>query len=98
MTEQTLNDIKEVLDDIKGILLFVNDAQIKEKKKKLLQKNSIEEQVYNICDTEITSKDISKKIQKKEGNVRKVLSNLRDKGLIKSIKKEDGTLVHTKRF
>ena len=98
LTEETLNEIKDLLEDIKALLLLTNTTQLEETKQKLLEKNSIEEKVYVLCKNEIATKEISKSVQKTEANIRSVISSLRTKGLIKTIKKDDGTYVHLQRF
>ena len=97
MSEKKLNEIKELLEDIKNILLFINQEQIQQQKEKLIQKNSVEKIIYNLCDEEHTISDMVEKSKKKNDNVKKVLSNLRQKGLIKTTKKDTKT-VYKKQF
>lgn len=98
VSEKTLAEIKDILDDIRALLILTNETQINESKKKLLEKNSTEEKVYALCKKEITTKEISKSIQKTEPNIRGILSHIRSKGLIKTITRDDGTVVHCQRF
>jgi len=97
MSDQTLNEIKDLLEDIKGLMLLVNQETLEKNIKQIVQSGSVEEQVYKLCDGKRTIKDISTKIQKSESNVSGVLSTLRKKGLIKTLQKDE-KIVHAKRF
>ncbi len=97
MSEQKLNEIKELLEELKDLLVFINQEKIQEQKKKLIQKNSVEAIIYDLCDEENTISDMVEKSGKKNDNVKKVLSNLRQKGLIKTTKKDTKT-VYKKQF
>jgi transcription initiation factor IIE alpha subunit len=87
--EDILNEIKETLDDIKAILLLVNQDAIATAKKNLLKESSVEKQVYDLCNGDNTTEDISNTIKKSKEYTRAVLSTLRQKGLVKTIQKDD---------
>jgi len=97
MEDQTLNEMKDLLEDIKGLMLLVNHETLEKNIKQIIKPGSVEEQVYKLCDGERTSKDISTKIQKSQGNVNGVLSTLRKKGLIKTFQKDE-KIVNAQRF
>jgi|WetSurMetagenome_2_1015567.scaffolds.fasta_scaffold34024_3 hypothetical protein len=87
--QETLSIIKQSLDDIKSILLLVNQEKIAAAKKILLKEGSIEKQVYDLCDGENTTQDISVVIKKSKEYTGAVISTLRQKGLVKTLQKND---------
>lgn len=97
MSEDKLNEIKTLLDDIKGILQLVNQEKIDDVKKKIMKSGSMEETVYNLCDGDSTAPDIAVKIQKSVKYTNAVVSTLRQKGLIRMVEK-DGKKIQEQRF
>jgi hypothetical protein len=97
MTETTMNEIRSLLEDIKGMLLLVNQDKLEEIEKRLLRVGSIERQVYELCDGTNTTQDIATKIQKSPEYAGAVISKLRHKGLVKTVELE-GKKVHEQRF
>lgn len=97
MSEDTSEEIKTLLEDIKALLLLINQDKLEEMKKKLLKADSIESQVYELCDGVNTAQDIANKIQKSLENTGAVISKLRRKGLVRTIERE-GKKVHEQRF
>lgn len=97
MSDEKLNEIKTLLDDIKGILQLTNQDKIDEAKKRIIKPDSMEETVYKLCDGLSTNADIATKIQKTEENIRATISTLRQKGLVRTVEK-DGKKVHEQRF
>lgn len=96
MTDDKLDDIKAILEDIKGLLLLANQDKLDAMKKTLLKPGSIENQVYEFCES-TTTQEIAGKIQKSQEYTNAVISTLRRKGLIKTVDR-DGNKVHEKRF
>ena len=66
-------------------------------KKNLIKTGSIEEQIYELCNGENSSEDISKVINKPNEYTGAVVSTLRRKGLIKTVQKS-GKKVHEQIF
>lgn len=97
MSEEKLNEIKTLLEDIKGIMFLTNQEEIQSAIRKLLKTGSVEETVYKLCDGENTTTDIMVSIQKDQKYTNAVLSNLRQKGLIRTVEK-DSKKVHEQRF
>lgn len=97
MTDETLLDIKSLLEDVKAILLAVNSEKLDEAKRRLLKSGSAEEQVYDLCDGENTNSDIASKLKKSTDNINAVLSNLRKKKLIR-YSDSNGKKVHIQVF
>lgn len=97
MSEEKLDEIQGVLDDIRAILLMINQDKIDDAKKKLLKAGSMEHTIYNLCKDGITNEDIASQLKKDEKYVRAVISNLKQKGLIKTIVRDEKK-VHQQRF
>ena len=97
MEDQTLKELKDLLEDIKEIMLVVNRETIEKNINQIIKSGSVEEKVYKLCDGKRTTEDIATKIQKSEKNVSGVLSTLRKKGLIKTFQKDEKT-VYDQRF
>lgn len=97
MPDENLIEIKNLLEDIKGILQLTNQEKIEESKRKIMRSGSMEETVYKLCDGVNTTADIMASIQKDQKYTNTVLGNLRQKGLIKTVEKGDKK-VHEQRF
>ena len=95
--EELLNEIKNLLEDIKGLLILTNQENLEKRKRELLTSGSIEEKVYNLCNGKNEISDIAKKIGKTEKIVRARISDLRRKGLIKSFY-QDEKYIHLQIF
>lgn len=77
-----------LLQDIKGILLLLNQEKIDATKSKLVKPDSVEYQVYELCDGSYTLQDIATKIQKSSDYTSAVISTLRRKGLVRTFEKD----------
>jgi DNA-binding transcriptional ArsR family regulator len=88
MTDGQLNEIKSLLEDIKALLVVINLDKLDDLKKKLIKPESVESQVYELCDGTNTTQDMAAKIKKSQENVGAVISSLRRKGMIKTISRE----------
>jgi len=97
MTEEKLDDIKNVLEDIKALMLLTGQDKLDEMKKRLLKPGSIENQIYELCDGTNTMQDIAMKIQKSPEYAGAVISTIRRKGLIRTIER-DGKRVSVQIF
>jgi len=89
-------EIKDLLEDIKAILLLTNNKTIQESKNQLLQEGSEQKKIYDLCNGK-TSEEIGKEIKKEMKYVNSNISRLRQKGLIKTIDK-NGKKIHEQRF
>ena len=96
MSEKQNAEITSLVDDIKAILLLANSDRLEDAKRKLLKVGSIESQVYELCDGK-TTQEIAAAIQKSADNAGAVISNLRRKGLVRTIERE-GQKVHERRL
>ena len=93
----TDDELKILLEDIKGLLLIANQDKLDEMKRRLLKAGSMESQVYDLCDGTNTTQAIATKIQKSPEYAGAVVSNLRRKGLIRTFE-QGGNKVHEQRF
>lgn len=96
MSEDKLSKIQDLLEDIKAIMLLSNNKVIQESKQSLLKEGSEQKKIYDLCDGK-TTKDIADVISKSTDYVHSNLSQLRNKGLIKTMDK-NGNKVHEQRF
>ncbi len=96
MPDEKLDEIKTLIEDIKGLLLLMNQDKLDEVKKRLLKPGTVESQVYDLCDG-TTTQDIATKIQRTPEYVNAVVSTLRRKGLVRTVDRA-GNKVHEQRF
>jgi hypothetical protein len=97
MSEETFKEMKILLEDIKALLLLANQDKLEDAKKKLLKEDTVERQVYELCDGVNTTQDIANKIQKTLEYTGAVISKLRHKGLVRTVER-GGKKVHEQRF
>lgn len=95
MPDETMTQVLEALEDIKAILLTGNST-IEEAKKKLLKEGSEQAKIYGLCDGK-TTQEIATATQKSIEYINSNLSQLRHKGLVKTVDRE-GKKVHEQRF
>lgn len=86
MSDKIFQNIQDLLEDIKAILLLSNNSKLQEAKKELLKEGSEQKKIYDLCDGK-TTQDIANVIQKSTDYVSSNLSQLRRKGLIKTVEK-----------
>ncbi len=87
MSDEKLDEIRLVLEDIRSLLLMANQDKLDQVKKDLLKPGSVESQVFELCDGENTIQEISSRIQKSTDYTSAVISNLRRKGLVRTIER-----------
>jgi len=96
MTNQPNQEIHDLLDDIKAILMLTNNEKIQQAKNQLLKDGSEEQKIYELCEGK-TTEEIAESIKKPKEYEHSNLSRLRKKGLIKTLEK-NGKKVHEQRF
>lgn len=96
MSEETLKSMQDTLEDIKAILLLTGSATIEEAKKRLLKEGSEQAKIYDLCDGK-TSQEIGTVIGKSADYISANISQLRRKGLVKTVDR-DNKKVHEQRF
>lgn len=74
--------MKRTLEEIKALLLIINQEKLSTVKKDLLKQGSIKLQIYELCDGSKTNRDIATAIQKDESYVRSYITRLRREGFI----------------
>jgi len=88
LSEDKLEEIKDILLDIRSILLVSNAKEIKDFKDKFMKEKSDQVKIYTHCKG-LTNEEIAKKVNKTKEIVNTNLARLREKGLIKSIQKNN---------
>jgi DNA-binding transcriptional ArsR family regulator len=96
MSDDTLKNMQDTLEDIRALLLLTRNSAIEEAKKKILKDGSEEKKIYELCDGK-TTEELVAITGKTAGNVRAALSTLRQKGLIKTVER-DAKKLHEQRF
>lgn len=95
--KELLKGIQTALDEIKSLFVLANQEKLAEAKKKLLKEGTIKLQIYNLCDGNKTTQDITQVIKKSAEYVGSYISILRRDGLIRTVEKE-GKQVHEQIF
>jgi len=96
MSDEKLSNIQDLLEDIKAILMLTNNKTIQDVKQQLLTEGSEQKKIYDLCDGK-TTQEIATAINKPTDYVRSNLSQLRRKGLIKTLEK-NGNKIQKQRF
>lgn len=94
---EIMMEMRRTLDEIRALLVMINQDRLEEAKERLLPKDSIKNQIYDLSDGTRTSKDIADKISKSSDYVASYISILRREGLIRTVKR-DGKLIHEQVF
>lgn len=97
MNDNKLDKISTDLEELKSIIILLNQDALEEKRKELLQEGSVKKQIYDLCDGTKSISDIASIIGKDNSYVRSYLSRLRREGLIRKIEK-DGEIYHEQIF
>ncbi len=94
---ENLKTLQGTLEEIKSILVLLNQDKLASIKQGILPDGSVKKQIYELCDGTKTTEDIAQAIQKPNEYVRSNLSRLRREGLIKTVEKS-GKQVHEQIF
>lgn len=97
MSSDTLERIQSTVEEIRSLIVLVNQDKLKRVKEKLLKAGSIKERVYNMCDETKTIEEMAQSLGKESNYVRSYLSILRREGLIRNVVK-DGRQVYQQVF
>ena len=95
--DDAIYKIQRDLEELKSIIVILNQEELEKKKNKLLPKNSIKKQIYDLCDGSKTNSELAELIGKSNEYVGSYLSRLRREGLIRRIEK-DGDIYHEQIF
>lgn len=97
MSSDTLESICGILEEIRSLIVLVNQDKLEKVKEKLLKTGSIKEKIYNMCDETKTAEEMAKSLGKDVKYVHSYLSILRREGLIRNITR-DGRQVYRQVF
>jgi len=92
-----LNSIQQTLEDIKSLLVLLNQDKIQDIKNNILKQGTMKTQIYELCDGTRTTSDIVAQTKKTAQYVGSYISILRREGLIRTVEKE-GKQVHEQVF
>lgn len=95
--KEILDSMRQTLEEIKSIIVLINQEKLKQVKKSLLKEGSVKLQIYDLCDGIKTTKNIAAALQKNLNYINSYLSILRREGLIRTVEKE-GKQVHEQIF
>lgn len=87
--DDAIYKIQRDLEELKSIIVILNQEELEKKKDKLLPKNSIKKQVYDLCDGSKTISELARSIGKSNEYTGSYLSRLRREGLIRKTKIND---------
>lgn len=97
MSSDTLERIQSILEEIRSLIVLVNQDKLEKAKENLLKAGSIKEKVYNMCDETKTAEEMAQSLGKENKYVHSYLSILRREGLIRNVVK-DGKQVYQQVF
>jgi len=97
LSSDTLERIQDTLEEIRSLMVLINQDRLKQIKDALLKPGTIKETIYNMCDETKTVDEMAQLIGKGRGYVHSYLSILRREGLIRNIVK-DGRQVYQQIF
>jgi len=97
VSSDTLESICGILEEIRSLIVLVNQDKLEKVKEKLLKTGSIKEKIYNMCDETKTAEEMAKSLGKDVKYVHSYLSILRREGLIRNITR-DGRQVYRQVF
>lgn len=97
MSSDTLERIQSTIEEIRSLLVLVNQDKLKEVKENLLKAGSIKERIYNMCDETKTAEEMAQSLGRESSYVHSYLSILRREGLIRNVVK-DGRQVYQQIF
>jgi hypothetical protein len=97
MSSDTLESIRAILEEIRSLIVLVNQHELEKVKEKLLKPGSVKEKIYNMCDETKTAEEMAQSLGKETGYVHSYLSILRREGLIRNVTK-DGRQVYRQVF
>jgi len=89
MSSDTLERIQSTLEEIRSLIVLVNQDKLKKVKENLVKAGSIKESIYNMCDETKTIGEMAQSLGKENSYVRSYLSILRREGLIRNVVKEE---------
>lgn len=95
--DDTLSKIQRDLEELKSLIIILNQEELEKKKEKLLPPKTIKKQIYDLCDGSKNIGELARSIGKSNEYTGSYLSRLRREGLIRKIEK-DGEIYHEQIF
>ena len=92
-----LDKINSTLDEIKSLIILLNQESLQAKKLELLPEDSVKKQIYDLCDGTNTASDMASKLDKSNQYIGSYLSQLRREGIVRKIEK-NGEIYHEQIF
>ena len=89
MSEDIMEKINNTLEEIKSLILLLNQDKLRAVKDQLLKSGTVKEKIYNMCDETKTVEEMAKSLGKGTGYVHSNLSRLRREGLIQNSTKNN---------
>ena len=83
-TNEILLEILAELESMAETITMIEDALIPEPQADTFELEGVQKMVYELCDDQIDTKTISERIGKNPSDVRKAITRLRWKGLLKA--------------
>ena len=97
MSSDTLEKIHGTLEEIRSLIILINQDKLERIKENLVKTGTIKEKIYNMCDETKTVEEMAQSLDKGSGYVHSYLSILRREGLIRNVVK-DGKQVYQQIF
>lgn len=97
MSPSELEKILSTLEEIRSLIVLLNQDKLREVKERLVKEGSVKEQVYNMCDETKTVEEMAQALSKGNSYVHSYLSILRREGLVRNVVK-DGRVVYRQIF
>lgn len=97
MSPSELEKIQSTLEEIRSLIVLVNQDKLRQVKEGLIKKGSVKERIYNMCDDTKTVEEMAQALGKENSYVHSYLSILRREGLIRNVVK-DGRHVYRQIF
>jgi len=97
LSSDTLEKIHGTLEEIRSLIILVNQDKLERIKENLVKTGTIKEKIYTMCDETKTAEEMAQSLGKGSGYVHSYLSILRREGLIRNVVK-DGKQVYQQIF
>lgn len=97
MSSDSFENVQAILEEIRSLIVLVNQDKLTKIKEELLKEGTVKEKVYSMCDETMTAKEMAEALDKEEGYVYSYLSILRREGFIRNVVR-DGKQVYRQVF